>query len=115
MIYKQPPYIPPFRDGQPFTSQDSLVPEDMEHLRAWGLNLVRLGVMWEAVETSEGTYNQTYLDEVEKLINQLGEYGIYTMVDMHQDVMSRIICGEGMPAFYATQVSADATCSGDWS
>lgn len=47
------------------------------------MNLVRLGVMWEAVETSEGVYNQTYFDEVEKLINQLGDQGIYTMIDNH--------------------------------
>lgn len=38
----------------------------------WGLNFVRLGVMWEAVEISHGKYNETYLDEVEKLINKLG-------------------------------------------
>ena len=47
------------------------------------MNHVRLGVMWEAVETSIGVYNTTYLDEVETLINSLGNYGIYTMVDMH--------------------------------
>ena len=47
------------------------------------MNLVRLGVMWEAVEIKEGVYNETYFDEVEKLINNLGELGIYTMVDNH--------------------------------
>jgi hypothetical protein len=31
----------------------------------------------------------------------LGEFGIYTMVDAHQDVMARIACGEGIPDFYA--------------
>lgn len=34
--------------------------------------------MWEAVERSPGVYNDTYLDEVEKLINKMGEKGIYT-------------------------------------
>jgi len=69
------------------------------------MNLVRLGVMWEAVETSEGVYNQTYLDEVEKLINNLGDEGIYTMIDNHQDVLARINCGEGIPDFYARKAS----------
>lgn len=60
--------------------------------------------MWEAVERSPGIYNDTYLDEVTKLINRLGEKGIYTMIDAHQDVYARKICGEGMPNFYAKQV-----------
>jgi len=47
------------------------------------MNHVRLGVMWEAVEIAPGVYNETYLDQVEKLINNMGEHGIYTMVDAH--------------------------------
>jgi hypothetical protein len=43
-----------------------------------------------------------YLDKVNGLITKLGEAGIYTMVDAHQDVFARRICGEGMPDFYAT-------------
>ena len=38
-----------------------------------------------------------------------------TMVDMHQDVLSRIICGEGIPDFYARNASKDAKCEGNWS
>lgn len=60
--------------------------------------------MWEAVEISAGKYNETYLNEVEKLINKLGEKGIYTMVDSHQDVISRYSCGEGIPNFYAKEI-----------
>jgi hypothetical protein len=37
------------------------------------------------------------------------------MVDMHQDVLSRINCGEGIPAFYATDVAQGAVCEGNWS
>jgi hypothetical protein len=35
------------------------------------------------------------------LVNKLGEKGIYTLIDMHQDVFARSICGEGFPNFYA--------------
>lgn len=49
----------------------------------WGFNLVRLGVMWEAVERTEGVFDMEYLAEVNELINTLGAAGIYTMVDMH--------------------------------
>ena len=75
--------------------------EDIDDLVSWGFNQVRLGVMWEAVERQPGIFNQTYLDEVNSLIDRLGKSGIYTLVDMHQDVLSRATCGEGIPAFYA--------------
>ena len=63
--------------------------------------------MWEAVEREEGVYDDNYLNEIEKLINKLGEAGIYTLVDAHQDVFARTICGEGVPDFYAKQVIGD--------
>jgi len=39
--------------------------------------------MWEAVEIAPNVYNETYLDEINNLINRLGEKGIYTLVDSH--------------------------------
>lgn len=66
--------------------------------------------MWEAVERAPGVYNDTYLGEVNKLINKLGQRGIYTLVDAHQDVFARHICGEGVPDFYAADL--EHTCSG---
>jgi len=52
------PYIP--SDGA-FDAQDSLNDEDIQNLVDWGFNLVRLGVMWEAVERTEGVYDDAYL------------------------------------------------------
>lgn len=98
VVYKVAPYIP---DVQVFEAQDSLSAKDIADLKAWGFNMVRLGVMWEAVETAPGVYNQTYLNEIDSLITKLGEAGIVTLVDAHQDIMSRLVCGEGMPNFYA--------------
>lgn len=114
VVYKLPPYVPTHDKESPFDKDNSLNHQDMTELTNWGMNFVRLGVIWEAVEVAPGQYNQTYLDDVEKLINQLGAEGIYTMVDSHQDVMSRLVCGEGMPDFYAQEVIKDAEC-GDWS
>ena len=98
VVYKVDPYIPGETD---FDSQDSLNDEDIANLVSWGQNFVRLGVMWEAVERERGVYDDAYLDKVEQLINKLGEAGIYTLVDAHQDVFARVICGEGIPDFYA--------------
>jgi endoglycosylceramidase len=80
VVYKQDPYIP---DVGNFDSGLSLNDEDISNLRKWGMNFVRLGVMWEAVERSPGVYDDNYLDQVLSLINRLGEAGIYTLVDAH--------------------------------
>ena len=108
VVYKVDPYIPSTGD---FDSQNSLNDEDIASLVKWGMNFVRLGVMWEAVERTEGVYDDAYLAKVETMINKLGEAGIYTLVDAHQDVFARTICGEGIPDFYAKQVlKHDAHC-----
>ena len=52
-------------------------------MQAWGTKMVRLGVMWEAVERQPAVYDMEYLDAVEQLINRFGEYGIAVMVDNH--------------------------------
>ena len=58
VVYKVPPYIP---DTQTFDPQKSLTAEDIANLKKWGFNFVRLGVMWEAVETEPGVYDWRYL------------------------------------------------------
>ena len=57
VVYKVAPYIP---ESDKYDSQSSLTDKDIDQLVDWGFNLVRLGVMWEAVETAPGVYNQTY-------------------------------------------------------
>lgn len=78
------------------------------------MNFVRLGVMWEGVEREAGVYDDAYLKNVNDLINRLGDAGIYTLVDAHQDVFARSICGEGMPDFYAKEVTAGGYCINKW-
>lgn len=113
VVYKIPPYIP---DVDKFEAQDSLSEKDIDDLVSWGMNFVRLGVMWEAVETAPGVYNETYIKQVNDLITRMGKKGIYTLVDAHQDVLSREVCGEGMPNFYADEIlKGGSYCFGSWS
>ena len=100
VVYKVHPFIP---QNDTFDSQLSLTDAEIDDLVKWGFNFVRLGVMWEAVERAPGVYNESYLDDVEELVNKLGAKGIYTLVDAHQDVFARKICGEGAPNFYASE------------
>jgi len=80
IVTKIPPYIPLNGTFDPLWS---LTDTEMDNLKLWGFNIVRLGVMWEAVERAPGWYNDTYLDQVESLINRLGQRGIYSLVDAH--------------------------------
>ena len=98
VVVKGHPYIPVL---DRFDPQLSLNDQDIQNMKDWGIHLVRLGVMWESVEVAPQQYNYTYLEQVNKLITKLGENGLYTMVDAHQDLYSRKTCGEGMPTFYA--------------
>jgi endoglycosylceramidase len=88
------PYYPV---TEAFDPELSLSEKDMEDLQSWGFNVVRLGVMWPGVAPSNGTFNQTYLDAISSIITKLGKYGIYTIVDCHQDLYTRLCCGEGAP------------------
>ena len=59
VVTKQHPYMP-ITDH--FDIETSLVQEDIDDLKKWGMTMVRLGLMWEAVETAPGVYNYTYLE-----------------------------------------------------
>ena len=50
-----------------------LCPEDMANLESWGVNMVRLGVMWRPVEEAQGSYNTTYLGVMRGITDQLGK------------------------------------------
>ena len=80
VVYKVAPYIP---SQDIFNPEESLSSEDIQNLKDWGMNFVRLGVMWEAVERQPGVYDMNYLAKVNDLITKLGEAGIYTLVDAH--------------------------------
>ena len=61
--------------------------------------------MWPGVEPVRGQYNQTYLDIVAEIVEEASSYGIYTLADMHEDVLSERFCGEGVPG-WASQPNA---------
>ena len=75
-----PPYIP---SQTVFDASLSLNDQDITNLKGWGMNFVRLGVMWEAVLKKDGNFDEAYLGEIDKLVNKLGAAGIYTLIDAH--------------------------------
>lgn len=59
---------------------------------------------WAGVEPTPNGYNETYLDEMEELINEAGSYGIYTLIDFHQDLIAEKFCGDGVPTWLIDEI-----------
>ncbi len=79
-VYKEPPY---------FNRLDSSQPR-LNYFKNWGFNVVRLGLLWHAAMPEKGVWNTTYFDAVEAQVDAFAEYGIYVILDMHQDSLSTI-------------------------
>jgi len=74
----------------------------LQQYKDWGFTMIRLGFMWNAYETAPGVFNEEYMAGIENLTNVFWEYGIMTMLDMHQDLWSPLFCGgHGIPEFYS--------------
>ena len=43
--------------------------------------------MWAGIEPEEGKINRSYVDVLKSIVEQYAEYGIYVILDMHQDVL----------------------------
>ncbi|MCD7775091.1 MAG: glycoside hydrolase family 5 protein, partial [Clostridiales bacterium] len=68
-------------------------------LEALGINLVRLGLIWDGVEPEPGVYDEEYLDFLSGIADKLKEHNIYFYLDMHQDLYSHVFGGDGAPAW----------------
>lgn len=84
-VRKVPPFHP--RLHGPADGSTSLTADDALRLKSWGFNVVRLGVLWNAVYPGAGQVNTTYLAAVRDIVEMLDAHGIMTLVDMHQDAM----------------------------
>ncbi|MCX2929859.1 cellulase family glycosylhydrolase [Mycobacterium sp. CVI_P3] len=87
-VYKLAPYEP---------SASGFNAEDAQFLADNGFNVVRLGVIWAAVEPQPGVIDTDYLDSIQQTVQTLADHGIYTIIDMHQDLYSTTFYGEGAP------------------
>ena len=81
-------YDPVSYVGKPFSLEEA--DWNFAMLRDMGFNAIRLLITWEAVEPHErGEYDEEYLDYLEQIVKKAGEYGIYCLLDNHQDIFSR--------------------------
>ena len=94
--------------GRPFPLSEA----DMQfgRLRAYGCNIVRLIVIWEAIEhAGPGKYDYEYISYIADIVRCAATYGIQIYVDPHQDVWSRFSGGDGAPAWTFAAAGLDVT------
>ena len=63
-------------------------PADFAALRDWGMNCVRLGILWDGLEPQPGVFDEGYLKGVDQRIAWAKAAGIHVFLDMHQDLYS---------------------------
>ena len=114
VVYKHAPYIAYPDPGAPWNFDAT----DAKKMQQLGFNVVRLGIEWQALEPGSGGPNQpkictpgapgdprefsqavadAYLAHVKATVDLLARHGIYTLLDMHQDVYDKLFRGEGAP------------------
>jgi endoglycosylceramidase len=64
-----------------------------------GFDVVRLGVIYGAVEPRPGVFNHRYIRSIARTVALLASDGVYTLLDFHQDEMSEEFGGEGFPSW----------------
>ncbi len=64
---------------------------DWDRMAARGFSVIRLLITWSRVEPTRGVIDQTYLDEVEAMVDAAAARGIYSVIDMHQDAYTATI------------------------
>ncbi len=88
MVYKVPPYYP---------AAAGFGADDAAFLQRMGFNVVRVGVIWKAVEPRPGVYNDRYLKHIASTVRTLAKHGIFSLLDFHQDMYNERFQGEGAP------------------
>lgn len=86
--------------GFPWYPEVLLNLDNIKEMKSWGFNTVRLGVMWSGVEPELGVYNETYLEVINGILDDLKDNGFHTLIDVHQDVLSSYFCEyDGAPTW----------------
>ncbi|HUT53475.1 MAG TPA: cellulase family glycosylhydrolase [bacterium] len=68
-----------------------LTRNDFERMAALGLDSVRLVVSWSALEPRPGFHDPAYLEQIRRAVEWSREFGIYVILDMHQDAWGKYI------------------------
>ena len=71
--------------------------DDARFLARNGFNVIRLGIIWKALEPQPGVYDDSYLNRIYRTYRVLRRHGIAVLLDFHQDMFNERFQGEGAP------------------
>lgn len=107
---KLPPYLPVSPLHRKSITSEELKAElkriepEIKRLAELGFNVIRLLVIWNAIEPRpnpnldqllpEGV---TYLNLIKEIIDMLYSYGLFVIIDFHQDIAHEVYGGDGFP------------------
>ena len=94
VVVKHEPFLPVYDH---FDVSQSFSEEDYKLWKKWGFNIVRLSVEWPGYEPKQGELHEEYLHTLHEIVRKASAYGIYTLLDFHQDDFSPSLCGNGLP------------------
>jgi hypothetical protein len=107
---KLPPYLPivslNIHDIHNVDLQEeiNLVEKNLDQLKDLGFNVIRLLIIWKAIEPFPNPNldellpeGKNYLDMVKMIIDKLHERGLFVILDFHQDIAHEIYGGDGFP------------------
>lgn len=97
--------------NRPFSLEEA--PAHFQRLgHHWGYNLIRLSVSWEAVmHECPGCVDTEYLLYLKELVDTAASFGLYVIIDPHQDVWSRFTGGDGAPWWTLDAAGFDTSSS----
>jgi aryl-phospho-beta-D-glucosidase BglC (GH1 family) len=108
---KRPPYLPilPLSatslDATQVDAELAAVRPELQRLRGLGVNVIRLPVIWKALEPTPNPNletllpaGRTYLEMLKKVVDELyAKHGMFVLIDFHQDIAHEIYGGDGFP------------------
>ncbi|MEO5875991.1 MAG: cellulase family glycosylhydrolase [Streptosporangiaceae bacterium] len=83
------------QNDQPLPTTAPLGETDFAEIAGLGFNVVRLNLAWSALEPTPGAFSQAYVARIRAAVADAKKYGIYTVLDMHQDAWGKAV---GTPA-----------------
>jgi endoglycosylceramidase len=90
-------------------------PREFALMRDWGMNCIRLGIIWDGLEPDPGVFDEAYLKQVDQRIAWARDNGLYVFLDMHQDLFS-VLFSDGAPEWATlTDGKPHVAAGGVWS
>ena len=80
-----------------------IVESDIEKIKSWGLDHIRIPVDYDLVETKEGEYKEEGFGYIQRAIDWAGKYGLNMILDLHKTYGYSFDKGENESGFFENE------------